>query len=79
MSAAIRVEAKRHEGVKLHLNKVFRLVERVNDQQLKNSIKASLSIVRAQKASRECPRASAGGIITALPMATDFEVTDGII
>ncbi|CAM2109597.1 unnamed protein product [Caretta caretta] len=46
MSAAIRAEAKRHEGVKLHLNKVFRLVEHVSDQPLKNNIKASLSIVR---------------------------------
>uniref|UniRef100_A0A8D0BLY1 ArfGAP with GTPase domain, ankyrin repeat and PH domain 2 n=1 Tax=Salvator merianae TaxID=96440 RepID=A0A8D0BLY1_SALMN len=45
-SAAIRAEAQRYEGVKVQLNKLFRLVELVGDPQLKSSIKASLSLRR---------------------------------
>lgn len=69
MSAAIRAEAKRHEGVKLHLNKVFRLVEHVSDQPLKNNIKASLSIVRGKRQGRGwagllCPTEGPGARVT---------------
>uniref|UniRef100_A0A8D2IV14 ArfGAP with GTPase domain, ankyrin repeat and PH domain 2 n=1 Tax=Varanus komodoensis TaxID=61221 RepID=A0A8D2IV14_VARKO len=45
-SAAIRAEAQRYEGVKVQLNKLFRLAELVGDPLLKNNIKASLSVVR---------------------------------
>lgn len=45
-SAAIRTEAQRYEGVKVQLNKLFRLVELVGDPHLKSNIKTSLSIVR---------------------------------
>ncbi|XP_066469774.1 arf-GAP with GTPase, ANK repeat and PH domain-containing protein 2 [Tiliqua scincoides] len=45
-SAAIRAEAQRYEGVKVQLNKLFRLLELIGEPELKNSIKASLSIVR---------------------------------
>ncbi|KAL8163942.1 UNVERIFIED_CONTAM: hypothetical protein K2H54_041565 [Gekko kuhli] len=47
ISAAIRAEAKRYEGVKVQLNKLFRLVELVDDPELKSGLKASLCVVRA--------------------------------
>lgn len=45
-SAAIRAEAQRYEGVKVQLNKLFRLLELIGEPELRSSIKASLSIVR---------------------------------
>ncbi|XP_077185082.1 arf-GAP with GTPase, ANK repeat and PH domain-containing protein 2 isoform X3 [Paroedura picta] len=46
ISAAVRAEAKRYEGVKGQLNKLFRLVELVDEPELKGSLKASLCVVR---------------------------------
>ncbi|XP_005986381.1 arf-GAP with GTPase, ANK repeat and PH domain-containing protein 1 [Latimeria chalumnae] len=41
-SAAIRAEVKRHENVKTQLTKLLKQVDRVSDQQLKNSLKICL-------------------------------------
>lgn len=48
ISAAIRAEARRYEGIKVQLNKLFQLAELVDEPLLKNNFKVSLSIVRGR-------------------------------
>ncbi|XP_078544833.1 arf-GAP with GTPase, ANK repeat and PH domain-containing protein 2 isoform X2 [Lissotriton helveticus] len=52
-SAAIRAEVRRHAGLKAHLSRLFRLVERVGDPQLKVALKSSLVGVRESVANSQ--------------------------
>lgn len=48
LASAIRAEAKRHEGVKQHLAKLGRLVERVSDPQLRTSLQRTVASLRGE-------------------------------
>ncbi|MGH0162280.1 UNVERIFIED_CONTAM: hypothetical protein FKN15_048455 [Acipenser sinensis] len=46
MQAAIRAEVRRHESIKTNISKIFKQLERVGDQQLRNGLKLYLHSIQ---------------------------------